>query len=638
MNRVSSNTNFNRVTGLSGFDTEQMVSDLMKAEKMKVDKVIQKRTVVEWRRDAYRDVTNTLKGFKSQFFDIVNKSSYMLTKNSVKALTAKSSSSSYLDVSATSDARIGSQTVKVIQVATADKALTEDRLSGDITGTVSNFALSGKHMLVTLDGVTRNIALEDYTQSDIETKLQASLDAAFGSGKLDVSFDSGASKITIGTQGGATQVSVWEPGDGTAGLTGLGLTSGSSNRININDTLANLKDKFAVPLTFSSGGTLDLTINGKLFTFNATDKLSTVFQKINSETDANVTIGYDEITDKVTISSKTLGQGDNLRLDDINGNFFAALGIDEANPVKPANQGKDAEILIDGTQQIIRSSNTFTINGVTYNLKSEHPGGSAGDTVTVEQDIDKAYNNIKTFIDKYNEILGSLNTKVSEAYDRDYLPLTDDQKESMKDADVEKWEKQAKTGLLRNDSIVEEIVMDMRTAMYEKVEGVSLTLKDIGISSTSYLDQGKLTIDENKLKDMLRNKPDEVAALLNGVSQNNPSYTRDLTSAQKADRYKNSGVFQRLSDIIEDNISTYSDSKGNKGILLEKAGIENDTTFIDNMMEVQLEEYDKQIDILYDRLDQKQEQYYLKFSKLEQMLNQMNQQSAWLTSQLGGGQ
>jgi flagellar hook-associated protein 2 len=173
--------------------------------------------------------------------------------------------------------------------------------------------------------------------------------------------------------------------------------------------------------------------------------------------------------------------------------------------------------------------------------------------------------------------------------------------------------------------------------MYEPVEGSSLTMKDIGIGTTSYLDGGRLTIDENKLKEALRNNPDEVAKLLNGVDPDNKTYSRTATAEERESRYAKSGVFQRISDILEDNISTYRNADGKKGTLLEKAGMEGDITFTENLMDDELEDYDKRISALTQKLIRKEENYYRQFMALERYLNQMNAQSAWLAMQFNQG-
>lgn len=629
-----------RITGLSGIDTDSLVQELMKAEMIPLNALYQKRTLLEWKRDAYREVINRLSGLKSSFFDIVNRSSYILSANAVKVMSAKTSSNAYLDVSAVSSAQEGVHKVKVIQVATGDTAVSKTSVSRRITGTVSeNLNLSGKKILVNLDGVAKEITLEDYSLDEnssnyIVTRLQQSLDAAFGAGKIKVEFNSG--ELSIGTVGGATKVTVGNPTSGAeSGLADLGFSPGDSNRISLGDTLEKLQDKLDFDLEFNINGEVQFSINGKLITAKKTDTLSQVLDRINNTTEANVTIKYDEISDKFTLASKQLGEGDNLVVEDISGNFLEALGL--AGDRVERIEGQDAKIIINGTQEVVRSSNQFTINGVTYNLKAAHPEDSDGDQVTIELDVDKAYENIKAFVDKYNELIDYLNKKLKEKYDRNYPPLTEAQKQQMKDSDIEKWEARAKTGLLQNDDILRKLVTSMRTAMYEPVEGVSLTMSDIGIGTTSYLYEGKLTINEEKLKKALRENPDEVAKLLNGVDPENKTYSRTATAEQRKSRYLKSGVFQRISDIVEDHISIYRDADGNKGILLVKAGMEGDSSYSDNLINDQLEEYDKRISALTEKLAEKEEYYYRRFAVLEQYLSAMNAQSAWLAMQFSQG-
>jgi flagellar hook-associated protein 2 len=134
-------------------------------------------------------------------------------------------------------------------------------------------------------------------------------------------------------------------------------------------------------------------------------------------------------------------------------------------------------------------------------------------TVSLTQDVDSVYDNISKFIAKYNEIIDTINNKLSEKYDRNYLPLTDEQKEAMNEDDIKKWEEKAKTGLLRNDSILQNIVYRMRSAVYDSVAGISTALSEIGITTDTYVTKGKLIIDETKLKEAIRNNPDNVMNL-----------------------------------------------------------------------------------------------------------------------------
>ncbi len=639
MNGITNFTSKMRLTGLSGLDTDSMVAELMKAERIPLDTLKQKKTLVQWKQEAYRSVSSSLMGFKSKFFDIVNRSSYLLSENSIKAKTIKLNNSDYFSATASGNATVGSQSVKVIKLAESAKSVSEgaEGVSKAITGTLDNTHLGGKKIVVSLDGVSKEITLENYAdENEFATKFQEALNKAFGESKLkvDLSYNSANGKynFSLDTVNGATKVTVNQPSGTSGGLGSLGLTNGASNRISLKSTLLSVRNSLGTPLTFNDGGMAVFTINGKTFTANPTDTLEKVFEKINNDADANVTIGYDEMTDKITLSSKQTGAGETLKMADNSGSFLSALGLGTVT------EGQDAEILINGNQTVVRSTNNFTVNGVNYSLKKAHDASSTGETLSVEQDTESVIKNIKSFIEDYNKLIDDISGKTKEKYDRDYQPLTDEQKEGMEEKDIEAWEKKAKAGILRSDSILQQITLSMRKALYEKVEGVGISLRDIGIESRSYNDNGKLYLEEDKLQKALLEKPDEVAKLLTGTSSQHPTYSRNFTISEKQVRYNQSGLFHRISDIIEDNVSTIRSEKGYKGILLEKAGIENDVSNTQNTLADELDNYDDRIDSLIDKLIRKEENYYLKFSNLEIMLNKMNQQSAWLTSQFSSGQ
>lgn len=657
MNGISGFTSKTRLTGLSGFDTESIVAQLMKAERLPLDTLKQKKTILGWKQEAYREISTTLMGFKSKFFDIVNRASYMLSTGSVKAMSVTSSNSSYVTATATNGAVLGEQSIKITQLASASSLSNSTGISKGIVGNIAADeggslsekleGIAGKKIFVVLDGVSKQIELGGTNAAEFKQQLQTALDEAFGKvtidgvelSKFDVStFNESANgfdfSINTAAGRGATKVSVYGPSGATAdmaGLEDLGLKENQSNRLSLNSSLLNMKDAFGEPLVFDEEGNAEFSINGEKISIKSTDTLKQVFDKINNNDKVKAKISYDEVTDKITLTSTITGAGNHLEIGDNSGNFLSVLNLD-----KKAD-GKDAIVSING-ETLVRSTNNFTANGITYNLLKAHAADSTGDTITVAQDTESVINNIKTFIEEYNKLIDTIYGKTTEKYNRSYQPLTDAQREEMDEKDIEKWEKQAKTGLLRNDSILQNLALTMRTALYEKVEGVGISLKDIGIESKSYSDNGKLYLDEDKLKNTLTSKPDEVAKLLNGVSADNPSYSRTATSEQKADRYKKSGVFQRLSDIIENHVSTFRDNDGRKGILLEKAGIEGDLSSTKNLISEQLDDFDDRISDMISKLTRKEENYYKKFSQLETMLAQMNQQSAWITSQFSTGQ
>lgn len=628
MNPIYNNTKLRLVGMASGLDTDTIVQQLMFIEKQPLYKLQRQKQLMEWRMEAYREITNALRSFKEQFFDITKRTSYLLSETAFKTFKVSSSADEYVTARGTASAQVGSHKVFVEQLATAAKAEGEKGISNPITsGEITDFNLKDKAITVTLDGVTKKIYLDDYEDvEDLQTKLQNKLDEAFGGGKINITIEDGG-RIQFTTGEGVTKLT-FVSGDA---LSDLGISPGTSNRISTSSTLAELKNKLKNELKFDADGNVSFTINGKTFTFSENDTLKNIISTINNDKDINVTISYDEVEDRFTITSKQTGAGKNISFaDSEDSSFLAALGLSESN----ISDGQDAVVYIDNVK-IVRSSNTFTVNGIEYTIRKPHPNESSAATITVEQDIDTVFNAIKSFVDEYNKLIDMLNLKLSEKYDRNYQPLTDDEKEEMTEDEIKKWEAKAKTGLLRNDSILQQIQQKMRTALMDAVEGVGLNLAAIGISSTSYRDNGRLTINEDKLRKALTENPDEVMGLFIKTSDTVPSYDRDLSAEERKTRYKEAGVLHRISDILNDYISTVRDKNGYKGILLERAGMEGDMSQFENSLSKEIKSFEERISELYVKLYEKEEKYYRQYTVLEKYMNQMNSQLNWLLSQLG---
>jgi flagellar hook-associated protein 2 len=251
-------------------------------------------------------------------------------------------------------------------------------------------------------------------------------------------------------------------------------------------------------------------------------------------------------------------------------------------------------------------------------------------------DPDQTYNNIKSFIDKYNDMIDKINTKITDQKLKDYAPLTDAQKASMSETQITAWETKAKTGLLENDSMLQNMLTSMRSTFYQAVSNAGVTLTQIGLSTSSDISQGgKIIIDETKLKNAIQTKGQQVADIFSKASTSQPSYSPDLTNDQRATRTSEEGIFQRISDILQDYTRTTRDSNGKKGLLVEKAGIVGDYSEFNNLLYTQEKDKQKAIDDMKTKFNDKQTYYYNMFSKLETAMNTLNNQQATLASMLG---
>lgn len=614
-----------RIAGLSsGVDVDSIVEQTMTAEKTKLNKLKQQKQLAEWRQEQYRTVIDEANEFANKYFSISSSSSLMLQKT-FQQYAVSSTDESAVTAKASSAAVAGSHTISVSQLATAATRTGSSNLAKDVQGSEAPdySSLSGTSFTMTLDGTDYTVELDAVTDLD---SLQTAIDDAVGEGKITVStLDSGVLAITAADEG-VQAISVSAPSDSAAssGLESLGFGTDAvtSNRLSTSDTLETLAEQLNTTLTFDADGQVALTINGVDFTFDKSDTLSEVISEINSS-DAGATMKYDSVSGKLVLTSDQLGAGKLLTVSETGSNFLA-VALDEATA------GKDAKLSIDG-QSMTRTSNSVTVDGVTYTLNAT----TAEDvTIGITRDTDAIYDSIKSFVDDYNTLIDTLNGKISEEYDRDYPPLTEDQEEEMSDTEIENWNEQAQAGLLANDSIIQGLLDDMRSALMSSVSGSSLTLAEIGITTGTYDEKGKLYIDEDTLQSALDDSPEEV---MNLFTQKSTSYSgtttvRTLSSSERTTRYNEEGLAYRLYDVLQDSIGTVRDSSGNKGLLLEKAGMEEDASESDNSLSDLIDDYDERIDAEEDRLDDKEDALYEKYTNMETYLNNLSTQLASLSS------
>lgn len=637
MSSISGASSLLRFTGLStGMDIDSMVEQLMKVERTKLDKVKQDRQLLEWKRDDYRSITNTLRAFKDKYFDVLSPS-YMKSSRAYKAFSSTvAPSNPTLDtgavtVSADSTAAAGTHSLVVKQLATSQTVQSVSGITRDVAGDGAYTLNAGEKFNLTVDGVTKSITLTGSTINDLNTAIAN----AFGSGKVTVDDTTNLGALTFkasSTTNGVNQISVSAASaDNALTNMGFGANATLTNRLSGSDSLETVSKKLDSAITFttlSDGVTqgISLSINGKNFEFSKSTTLSAMMSKINADATANVNMQYDSIKDEFKFTAKQQGAGENIALSETGSNFLssAALTVN--------TQGQDAQFVLDGSS-ITRSSNTFTVSGVTYTASRVTTDGvtDRSVSVSVSQDVDTVYNKIKSFVDDYNKLIDTLNKEYSEERDTDYMPLTDEQKKEMDDSDIKAWEEKAKAGLLRSDSILGKIVSGLRNTLYEDIDGVSGTLYSIGIKTGTWDQKGKLVIDETKLKEAISNDPDTVMNVL--AKESSISYSAKLTAEQKTTRFNESGIIARLSDVIEDNIRTSRDNNNKKGTLLEKAGIAGDASESVNTIYDLLKDKDTLIESLLVKLSEKENNYYEKFTAMETAIGKMNAQVAWMSQQ-----
>jgi flagellar hook-associated protein 2 len=622
MSEISSSmsTDTSRISGLiSGMDTEKVIEGLLTAEQEKIDSLKQDKQLLEWREEAYRDVLTDINDFMGDHFDILKPESNILSTAGTKEANLYSSLtdiSRYAEISVNGDAQLGNYSIdKIDQIATASQTSSSDRVKGAVVGTEdvsSSRDYTNETFLVNLDGVSREITVNGtFTGAELESELNTQFTNEFGAGRITASVDIESGALSFSAYNSVIKVS---SGEGTDFLSSVGMTSGDQNVVNLNSTLEN---------AFGESESVSFNINGVDFSFTNTTKISSVIDEINNS-DAGVKMTYSQVSDTFTMTTTDTGASAEISITNTEGNLFGAssyLNITD----ETVQNGQDAVFYLndsDKSNPIYRSSNVFTIDGATYTLKAPT---TEPIEFTVENNSEEVMEKITSFIDDFNEIYADLQDRLSEKTERDYPPLTEAQKEEMTESQIEKWEEKAKSGLLRNDSILSNIMRNLRKAFYDNIDGATTNFREIGITNSDNYNKFEIVVDEAKLNQALDQNPEEVMALFN--KEEDISYRPGLSSSERSQRYGEVGFAHRISDILNDAVRTRRDASGYKGTLVEKIGVDGDTTEFNNFMTRKLDSIEERIQKAIEKMEDKENYYFDQFTRMERVISQLNAQS-----------
>ena len=292
----------------------------------------------------------------------------------------------------------------------------------------------------------------------------------------------------------------------------------------------------------------------------------------------------------------------------INNGSYTATGATKVS-------GQDARITLNGAE-FTGSTNVFEINGLTFTALNETKAGE-DITVTTEDDVDGIYDMVKSFLKEYNSIINEMDKLYNAESAKGYEPLTDDEKEAMSDSEVEKYETKIKDALLRRDTNVSTISSALKNIMAGGVDvnGKTMYLSDFGVETLGYFeaadneknayhiagdpDDTNTSGKSDVLKSMISNDPDTVISFFSSLSKT--LYTKMSDLSKSVDGYRSYGSF-------------YDDKK----------------------MTSDYNDYKTKISELEEKLNDYEDKWYSKFSKMETALAKLQSNSSAVTSLLGG--
>lgn len=527
----------NGIYGLSGsgLDIESLVKMGMMNKQNQYDKMYQTQLKQTWVKEAYNTVYTDVKAFKESM------STFKMQSN-MSAMQATSS-------------------------------------NNDVVGVTANGAAAAMNHKITVEQVASNAYLMTANGQKIERTNTSAANSAY---LKDVLFEAGYTKSTDAD--GQTSYAVRN----SAGKAET--HKGSEVAISIEVQDSDAKDSNGNPVTHKVEFTYD-----QIFGDNKTlNDLATAF----SNSGANVQGGYDTVNDSFSLYNKTSGSANiiglkatnetskellnklHLAIYDGQKNTLGSAITFETDKMNADATGTNAKATIDG-KTYESDTNKLNVANVIYNFNGVSAKNADGtyqaSTISVSQDTDKIVDNVKKFVETYNTLIDSLNTKYREEKNTDYKPLTKKQEGEMTESQIDKWNEKAKSGLLYHDNNIYSIISDMRESLYTKVDAVDTVLTDANgnkysynsmssIGITSSTNQGHITLDEEKLKKALTEDPDCVYQLF--ASDQDSTYISGSTNKNQSDTYTsksdylNTGIANRLYNAMTTNISNLESYAG----------------------------------------------------------------------------
>lgn len=395
-------------------------------------------------------------------------------------------------------------------------------------------------------------------------------------------------------------------------------------------------------------------VNGKeIGQFNENSTLADVMNAMNSNSDSGVKVGYSKLTNNLTFSTKETGENGEIQFDGLSAKLFGFTDAKSAGTMKDEN-GKELSKFTAGTDAIFqatvngekidmtRSSNSIDLDGMTVNLKGTfgYEAANEGDanavkgadgnwyksvegvTFETSSDADKIVDVVKQMVEDYNTMVKEIKDAYSTlpaqrsngAY---YEPLTSEDEEDMSESAVKNWTEKAKQGILFGDRDLASLYQRLTSAVSMTGEnGAALRAAGITVSYSNGLTQ--LEFNETQFREALNNDPDKV---------------RDAFTASVDSGAKSNGLMQALKQPLD----VFGKTEGGKGVLVEKAGSPlAPSTMYNNTIQKELNRIDEQIERWQDKMTDQVDYYTNQFSRLEQLIQQMNSQSSYFSQLMGG--
>jgi flagellar hook-associated protein 2 len=435
-----------RITGMTtGMDTDALVKSMTANKQSKYDALYRSKIQMQWKKDAYTEMNNTLRKLKDDFVSLTSQKSLM-SLSAFSAFGVTMADNNNLQVKAGANAQAGNYSVEIFKIATA-ASLTGGQATRDGSGYAANVLSSAQ-----LGGLTR------LGQEGDAARLQNGVLTING---VDIEYSTTDTLKTL-------------------------MDRVNKSAAGVTMTYSQLTDTFKIESKFT--GEYDAALGA---TAAPTQPVKPT-KPDDYDTNAAAKLSYDAAlsqynADLEVYNTYAANEKKNVSVSD-SGGLLSLLNLNASTVA----QGQNAEFSINGVRKTSQT-NDISYDGVDFKLL-EATNGSAI-SARVERDAKDSTEKIKTFVEELNKLLEQLYTMVTEKKNREYSPLTVEMKEEMTEKEIEDWEKEAKKGLMYRDNYIDSLYNAIRGAI------TGSGLSEAGITTGSY-QVGKATqiqIDETKL-------------------------------------------------------------------------------------------------------------------------------------------
>lgn len=397
----------------------------------------------------------------------------------------------------------------------------------------------------------------------------------------------------------------------------------------------NFSDNYGLKLQDNESRRIEVKFDGFTLGFNV-DKTTTMqdfAEHLESGSGMQLEASYNEKTGQLSVTEKSTGKVQEFTITDKWSDIFGPYD----RVIEPAvnyTAGQDAvmDVEINGKrfENLTRSSNSFDLDGLTVNVKGTFEAKAAEDgkdyepiTFATSTDTDKIVDVIRQFVEDYNEMATEIKNQYStlpaqKSNGAKYEPLTSEQEDQYSESELKAYYEKAKQGVLFGDTNL--------SGMYSKLLSAiapggtdGQTLREIGIGTSYSNGMTTLSLDEDKLRAALESDPDKVKN----------AFTKSKEGGSSSD-----GLMTRM----QDTLNTYVKTTGEpKGILIQRAGSNKAYTSLNNnTLKTQIDNIDNQIERWQNKMASQIDRYTTQFSRLEQLIAEMNSQSSAMMGLMGG--